>query len=86
MFFYVYSYASGYLISQAILSKLKNWNLTMNQVKRFFAAWSSKSPEEIFLDMWIDITKREFREESIISIKEYLYSTQELARKLGKIS
>lgn len=85
MFFYVYSYASGYLISQAILRKLKNWTLTIDQVKLFFAAWSSKSPEEIFMDMWIDITKKEFRNESLDSLKDYLNETKELAKKLGKI-
>ena len=85
LFFYVYSYASGYLISQAMLRKLKNWSLTINQVKSFFAAWSSKFPEEIFMDMWIDITKKEFRDEGINSLKEYLNETKELAKKLGKI-
>jgi oligoendopeptidase F len=85
MFFYVYSYASGYLISQSMLRKLKNWTLTINQVKSFFAAWSSKSPEEIFMDMWIDITQKEFRDEGLDSLKEYLNETIELAKKLGKI-
>lgn len=85
IFFYVYSYASGYLISQVMLRKLKNWTLTINQIKSFFAAWSSKSPEEIFMDMWIDITKKEFREESLASLKEYLNETKQLAKKLWKI-
>ena len=85
MFFYVYSYASGYLISQAMLRKLKNWSLNINDVKSFFAAWSSKSPEEIFMDMWIDITKKEFRDESLDSLKEYFKETEDLAKKLGKI-
>ena len=85
LFFYVYSYASGYLISQSMLRKLKNWGLTIDQVKSFFAAWSSKSPEEIFMDMWIDITKKEFRDEGLDSLEEYLNGTIELAKKLGKI-
>ena len=85
IFFYVYSYTSWYLISQAMLKKLKNWTLTIDQVKRFFASWSSKSPEEIFMDMWIDITKKEFRDESLLSLKNYLNETKELAKKLGKI-
>ena len=85
LFFYVYSYASGYLISQSMLRKLKNWSLTIDQVKKFFAAWSSKSPEGIFMDMWIDITKKEFREEWLNSLKEYLNETKQLAKKLGKL-
>ena len=85
MFFYVYSYASGYLISQSMLRKLKNWSLTIDQVKSFFAAWSSKSPEEIFMDMWIDITKKEFRDEGLNSLKDYLNETKRLAKNLWKI-
>lgn len=85
MFFYVYSYAIGYLVSQFMLRKLKNWTLSIDQVKAFFSAWSSKNPEEIFMDMWIDITKKEFRNESLDSLKEYLNETKELAKKLGKI-
>jgi len=72
------------LISQSMLRKLKNWTLTINQVKKFFAAWSSKSPEDIFMDMWIDITKKEFRDEGLDSLKEYLNETKELAKILGK--
>ena len=85
LFFYVYSYASGYLISQSMLRKLKNWTLTIDQIKKFFASWSSKSPEEIFMDMWIDITKKEFRDEWLDSLKEYLNETKQLAKILGKI-
>ncbi len=85
LFFYVYSYATGYLISQAMLKKLKDWSLTIDQVKTFFAAWNSKSPEEIFMDMWIDITKKETRDESMKELKNYLEETRQLAKRLWKI-
>ena len=85
MFFYVYSYAIWYLVSQVMLRKLKNWTLSMEQVKQFFAAWSTKSPEEIFMDMWIDIVKKEFRNEALNELKKYLEETKELARKIWKI-
>ena len=85
IFFYVYSYASGYLISQAMLKRLKSWTLTIDQIKTFFATWSSKSPEENFMDMWIDITQKPFREEWLNSLKEYLNETKDLAKKLWKI-
>ena len=85
VFFYVYSYAIWYLVSQAMIRKLKDWTLTINQVKQFFAAGSSKSPEEIFMDMWIDITKKEFRNEALNELRKYLEETKELAKKLGKI-
>ena len=85
LFFYVYSYAVWYLVSQIMLRELKNWTLSIEQVKQFFAAWSSKSPEEIFMDMWIDITKREFRDEALNEVRKYLEETKQLAKKLGKI-
>ena len=85
IFFYVYSYASWFLISQSMLKRLKAWKLTIEQVKKLFASWSLKSSEEIFMDIWIDITKREFRDEWLNSLREYLNKTKELAKKLGKI-
>ena len=50
LFFYVYSYASGYLISQSMLRKLKNWTLTIDQVKSFFR------------DEWLDSLKEYLNE------------------------
>ena len=85
VFFYVYSYASWFLISQSMLKRLRNWEITIKQIKSFFAAWGSKSTEEIFMDMWVDITKKEFRDESMASLKDYLNETKQLAKKLWKI-
>lgn len=85
MFFYVYSYASGYLISQAMLSKLKKWTLTIEDVKKFFWSWWSKSPEWVFKDLWIDITSKEFRDEAMEYLNQYLQDTIVLAKKLWKL-
>lgn len=85
LFFYVYSYVSGHLASEMMVKKLKDWSLTIEQVKTFFAAWNSKSPEEIFMDMWIDITKKETRDESMKELKNYLEETKQLAKRLWKI-
>ena len=85
LFFYVYSYVSGHLASKMMVKKLKDWSLAINQVKTFFAAWNSKSPEEIFMDMWIDITKKSTRDESMKKLKSYLEETKQLAKKLWKI-
>ena len=84
MFFYVYSYAIWCLASQIILRKLKNWTLSIEQVKQFFMAWSTKTPEEIFMDIGIDITKKEFRDEALDELKKYLEETKELAKKIWK--
>jgi oligoendopeptidase F len=85
VFFYVYSYSIWYLVSLSMLRKLKEWTLSIDQVKKFFSAWSSKYPEEIFMDMGIDITKKEFWDEALESLWEYLKETKELASRLGKI-
>lgn len=85
MFFYVYSYASGYLAAQAMLKKLKNWELNIDQIKFFYSVWTSMSPEKIFATLWIDITKKEFRDEAMQELKFYLYDTIKLAKELNKI-
>lgn len=59
-FFYVYSYATGLLISKALQSMVKEDKRNIALVKKFLSAGSTKSPKEIFKDMGIDITKKEF--------------------------
>ena len=85
LFFYVYSYVCWHLASEMMVRKLKDWTLTIDQVKKFFAAWTSKSPEEIFLDIWIDVTTKEFRDEAMVELKKYLAETIQLAKRLWKI-
>lgn len=85
MFFYVYSYASGYLAAQAMLKKLKSWDLDIEQIKFFYSVGCSMSPENIFAHMWIDITKRDFRDWAMQELKKYLQDTINLAKELWKI-
>lgn len=59
-FFYVYSYASGLLISKALQSMVREDKRNIDLVKRFLSAGSTKSPKEVFRDMGIDITKKDF--------------------------
>ena len=67
-----------------MISKLKNWSLTIEQVKKFFSKGSSQSPEQNFADMGIDITQKNFWEEWLMNFQVYLDETKALARKLGK--
>lgn len=69
MFFYVYSYASGLLISKALQEYVREDPKFIENVKIFFKAGGSKSPRDIFLDMGIDISKREFWEKGIENIR-----------------
>lgn len=71
-FFYTYSYASGLLISK-YLQKIERENpQNIEYVKNFFKAGDSKSPKDIFIDMNIDISKKDFWLEGIHNINEKL--------------
>lgn len=74
-FFYVYSYASGLLISKALQSMVREDKRNIDLVKRFLSSGSTKSPKEIFRDMGIDITKKDFW---IRGIKEVERNLEEL--------
>jgi len=84
-YFYNYSYASGLIISKAMQSLVKKDKNNIEKVKKFLSDGTSKSPKEIFADLEIDITKKEFWIEGLGEIENLLKDTEELARKLGKI-
>jgi oligoendopeptidase F len=67
-FFYVYSYASGLLISKALQNMVKEDRKNIKLVKEFLSSGSTKSPKELFLGMDIDITKKEIWETGLKNI------------------
>ena len=68
-FFYVYTYASGLLISKYLQNRVREDKEFVNKFKDFLKAGSSKSVKDIFLDMEIDISKREFWEDGVVNLK-----------------
>ena len=84
-FFYVYSYASGLLISKAMQKKVKNNPKFIKEVKGFLSAGLSDSPKNIFKKIGIDISKKDFWVEGLKEIEELLKETEKLAKKLNKI-
>ncbi len=84
-FFYVYSYASGLLISKALQHKVRSDKHFISDVKTFLSAGKSKSPREIFSDLGIDISKKSFWDEGIQEIERLLLDTEHLAKSLKKI-
>lgn len=84
-FFYVYSYASGLLISKSLQSAVKKDAAFVTKVKNFLCAGISDSPKNIFLKMGIDITDKNFWEKGIVEVEELLNQTEKLAKRLGKI-
>ena len=83
--FYVYSYASGVLISKSMQEKVKENPDFVKNVKEFLSAGTSKSPKELFLDMGIDISKKEFWNKGLDNLEQRLVEAENLAKKLGKI-
>lgn len=84
-FFYVYSYASGLLISKAMQAAVRNDKSFIEKVKEFLSAGTSDSPKNIFAKMGIDITDSAFWESGLNEVNYLLEETEALAKKLGKI-
>ena len=70
--FYVYSYASGLLISKALQAIVREDRKNIVYVKKFLESGSSKSPKELFSELGIDITKEAFWQKGINSIQDNL--------------
>jgi oligoendopeptidase F len=84
-FFYVYSYASGLLISKSLQNSVKENALFIHSVKEFLSAGLSDSPRTIFRNLGIEIADKRFWEKGLNEIANLLDDTTLLARKLGKL-
>jgi oligoendopeptidase F len=84
-FFYVYSYASGLLISKSLQNSVKENPGFINKVKEFLSAGLSDSPKVLFSQLGIDITDRSFWDKGLTEVETLLQETSTLATKLGKI-
>jgi oligoendopeptidase F len=85
-FFYVYSYASGLLISKSLQNSVKQNPAFIGNVKEFLSAGLSESPKNVFLKLGIDIAERQFWDRGLNQVEKLLNETEQLAEKLGKIS
>ena len=68
--FYVYAYAFGELISDALYFEYKKNPEFKNKVEEFLSAGGSKKPEDIFASIGINIRDPKFFEKGIQKIKE----------------
>lgn len=59
-FFYVYSYAYGQLIAEALYEEYKKDKKFAEKIKKFLSAGGSMSPEDIFKSIGIDTSKPDF--------------------------
>lgn len=84
-FFYVYSYASGLLISKSLQNSVKQDPAFIIKVKEFLAAGLSDSPKNIFGRLGIDISDKQFWDKGLDEVENLLDETERLAKRLGKI-
>jgi len=84
-FFYVYSYASGLLISKYLQGKVTQDQKFVGQFKYFLSAGLSEPPQDIFRNLGININDRKFWQQGVREVADLLQATEELARKLNKI-
>lgn len=81
--FYVYSYASGCLISKAMKEEYKKDKLFIKKIKAFLSTGNSKTPREVFEEMGIIIDK-DFFDKGISSIRKDLEAVEKIGTELGK--
>lgn len=84
-FFYVYSYAGGLLISKSLQNMVKQNPSFIKEVKEFLSGGMSDSPKNLFLNLGININKKDFWKKGIKEIEILLNETIKLAKKLKKI-
>ncbi len=71
-FFYVYSYAYGQLIADALYAEYKKDKAFIHKVKQFLRAGGSMSPADIFKSIGIDTTKPDFFKKGLKKLKDDL--------------
>ncbi len=80
-FFYVYSYASGLLISKSLQNSVKKDPAFIIKVKEFLSAGLSESPKNIFKKLGIDIGNKHFWDIGLGEVEKLLHETEMLAKK-----
>lgn len=79
--FYVYSYAFGLLISNVLYEKYREDATYLKKIVQFLRAGGSDTPEHIFKQIGIDVTKPEFWETGLQTIKRDIQTLKKLVGK-----
>lgn len=77
-FFYVYTYAYGQLISNALLERVRKDKKHMADVDAFMKAGASATPEDIFASIGISLKGARFWKESIKKIEHQIDELEKL--------
>lgn len=76
--FYVYSYAFGSLISDALYAEYKKDAKYLGKIENFLKAGSTKCPEDIFADAGINIRNPKFFEKGLKQIEDNVKKLERL--------
>ena len=77
-FFYVYAYAYGQLIADALYAEYKKDKKFIEKVKIFLQAGGSMSPDDIFKTLGIDTTKPEFFKKGLKKMEKDLEKVRKM--------
>lgn len=77
-FFYVYSYAYGQLIADALYAEYKKDKSFIKKVKVFLQAGGSMSPTDIFKKLGIDTTKPDFFKKGLDKLEQDIINVEKL--------
>lgn len=83
-YFYVYSYAYGYLVSKSLYQNWKKDNSYKKKIEQFLSAGGSMSPKDIFKSIGIN-TNEAFFEAGLKGIEADIDKLEKLAKKYKKI-
>lgn len=83
-FFYVYSYAYGMLVSKALLRRYRADKTFWKSIEKFLSAGGKASPEEILLEIGIDVSKPEFWQEGLKEIEADIKKLENLVNTRAK--
>jgi oligoendopeptidase F len=84
LFFYVYSYAFGQLVSKALYANYKKDKGYLAKINAFMSAGGSDSPENIFKSVGIDVTKPAFWKAGLASIEADIERLEKLVADQAK--
>ncbi|KKS02738.1 MAG: Oligoendopeptidase, pepF/M3 family [candidate division WWE3 bacterium GW2011_GWC2_41_23] len=84
-YFYVYSYASGVMISKSLKNMVGDDLGFVQKVKNFLSMGTSVSPRESFEELGIDIADKGFWMKGLEELDSMVAEAEELARKLGRV-
>ncbi|MDB5239313.1 MAG: hypothetical protein JWO00_648 [Candidatus Parcubacteria bacterium] len=85
-FFYVYSYAYGLLVSNALLRRYRADASFWPKIEQFLSSGGKDSPENILSSIGIDVSKPDFWREGLKEIEEDIKKLEQLTSKTKKIS